>query len=75
MLGKQVRHVDKPDLKIHPGTKLLIAVGREQELAVIDQVVKQLQVAAGYSRRAPAVNETKASITNADATPAPETKK
>jgi hypothetical protein len=33
-------------LKIHDGTKLLIAVGRDRELAVIEQVIKQLQGSA-----------------------------
>ena len=69
MLGKQVRIVNKPELKIHPGTKLLIAVGREQELAVIDQVVKQLQVAAGYYRRPAADNENKNKGATTDAPP------
>jgi hypothetical protein len=43
MLKKYQRDVQEPTLTIHEGTKLLIAVGRAEELAVIDQVVKQLQ--------------------------------
>jgi hypothetical protein len=38
----------KPMLNMHRGTKLLIAVGRPDDLEVIDQVVQQLQ----YSTRA-----------------------
>jgi hypothetical protein len=32
----------QPNLSIHPGTKLLIAVGRPDELMVIEQVIKEL---------------------------------
>jgi hypothetical protein len=32
----------QPSLSIHPGTKLLIAVGRPDELIVIEQVIKEL---------------------------------
>lgn len=46
MLKKYDRDVRTPTLKIHDGTKLLIAVGRDRELAVIEQVIKQLQGSA-----------------------------
>jgi len=43
MLKRVDKDVRSPELTIHLGTKLLIAVGREKELAVIDQIIKELQ--------------------------------
>ena len=43
MTKKYERDVQAPSLHIHGGTKLLIAVGREKELAVIEQVIRELQ--------------------------------
>lgn len=43
MLKRHERNVEPPELTIHRETKLLIAVGRERELAVLEQVVRELQ--------------------------------
>jgi hypothetical protein len=75
MLSKQVRDVQAPELKIHSGTKLLIAVGRESELAVIEQVIKELQGSSPIKRiTTPAENESKPKAGTADALPATGTK-
>ena len=42
MLTKFDRDITSPDFQIHQGTKLLIAVGREKELVVIEQIIKEL---------------------------------
>jgi hypothetical protein len=68
MLAKYDRDVHEPSLTIHEGTKLLIAVGHEKELAVIDSVIRQLQGSAPVKRvTAPADNEAKTKAANTDA--------
>lgn len=58
MLRKQDRDVQLPNLTYHEGTRLLIAVGREKDLLVIDQIVRQLSGAAPHKVSAvPAVDE------------------
>jgi len=75
MLGRQVRDVHPPELKIHSGTKLLITVGRERELAVIEQVIKELQGSAPVKKVATlGENEFKPKAASGDAPPAVETK-
>ncbi|HTD66807.1 MAG TPA: hypothetical protein VK846_09800 [Candidatus Limnocylindria bacterium] len=75
MLSKQDGDVRQPSLKIHQGTKLLIAVGREKELVVIEQVIKELQGSAPTRTvAAPADNELKPKSTTASPPPAAGTK-
>ena len=58
------------DITVHDGTKLLIAVGREKDLAVIEQVIKELQRFEPAPRiAAPAENEFKPKAAPADAPP------
>jgi hypothetical protein len=75
MLAKYDRDVHEPSLTIHEGTKLLIAVGRDKELSVIDSVIRQLQGSAPARRVAtPAENEAKTKSANINAPPAAGTK-
>ncbi len=59
MLGEQERGVQRPNLTIHRETKLLIAVGREKELSVVEQVVRELG-AVVTTRALPGATELKA---------------
>lgn len=75
MLKKSDRNIRPPALKIHDGTKLLIAVGREKELAVIEQIIKELQGSAPTRTIAtPAENESTAKSINASPPSATGTK-
>jgi hypothetical protein len=75
MLQRRDSDARELDITIHEGTKLLIAVGRDKDLAVMEQVIKELQRFEPARRiTAPTENELKPQAATADPPPAAGTK-